>query len=152
MREIPRPTPALIISLLALTLALGGTGLAASRAPASVPQQASSLATWHNLTLKNGWVSGVGGTYHLSYYKDAAGIVHLRGAFSYSGSGSGPAFTLPKGARPKGIQFIEVYAAAGNAGAIEIDTNGSVRPFDNTGVGTYANVYESVDSVSFPTN
>jgi hypothetical protein len=136
------------VSLLALTLSLGGTGYAltvASQSPARQAVQAAS-PVWHNLTLLNGWHYGGSGAYHAAFYKDSGGVVHLRG--SVAGS-TELVFQLPRGDRPAHTLFILVYAINDTLGALEVDSNGQAKLFDNNS-GSNVGTYSSLDGVSFP--
>src|SRR5258708_7048681 len=119
-----RPSPAFVLSLIALFVALGGTSYAAIT---SLP--AGSVGT---AQLKNGAVTAAkisssaggavkvvggagapayqgawaaafdGGDEGVSFYKDPFGIVHLQGSTYNAGSATGTIFTLPAGYRPAG--------------------------------------------------
>jgi hypothetical protein len=57
--------------------------------------------TWQTVTFQNSWVDYNSGTYGAAgYYKDALGIVHLRGLVKDGTIGDVPIFTLPAGYRP----------------------------------------------------
>lgn len=92
-------------------------------------------------TLLNSWVNFDATHSQVGYYKDAAGIVHLRG-FVKSGTMTTPVFTLPAGYRPA---YREVYPAVANDlfGACFVDPDGSVTPYAGS------NVYFSLDGITF---
>ena len=146
------PSPAMVVSLIALFIALGGTIYAAINA---LPK--NSVGTKQ---IKNGavtaakinksaagavkvvgaagapayqvpWQSGAGGgDEELSFYKDALGIVHLQGnAETGSGTDNGTIFTLPAGYRPAGNLYFAVYGAGGSAAHIVVSTGGDVGIF-----------------------
>ena len=61
MRSIAKQSPAIVISLIALTYSLGsGAGWAASDATTH-PAKAAPKPTWHALSLKNQWKSAAKG-------------------------------------------------------------------------------------------
>jgi hypothetical protein len=130
------PSPALIISCLALFAALGGGAYAAS---------SIGLTTIHftNPTLKNGW-GNVGQTYApAGYAKDSSGVVHLRGTIHGASVGT-TAFMLPSGARPSHLLYVGAYTAGSTFGSLEIEPNGDVVPW-----GSESTTFTSLDGISF---
>ena len=133
------PSPALILSCLALFAALGGGAYAAT-------SSGTSGIHFTNATLQNSWQSG-----HKmnpidappGYVKDSVGVVHLRGDI-FGGSNDTTAFVLPKGLRPSHVVYTPIYTASGALGYVLIQPNGKVIPFDGN-VGAFA----SLDGVSF---
>ncbi len=137
------------VSLLALTLSLGGTGYAlnvASHVPAGQAAQAS-LPKWHNFTLLNGWLFAGGGSYRPAFYKDSQSIVHLRGAAD-DGSASLAVFRLPIGDRPSHIIFVPIVAASSVDGSLEVLPDGFAFLNDANG-GSNVFGYSSLDGVAF---
>lgn len=135
------------VSLLALTLSLGGTGYALTVASHSPARQAApaALPKWHNLTLLNGWHYGGSSSYHAAFYKDSGSVVHLRG----SASGSNElVFRLPAGDRPAHTIWLPVYTNNATVGGLEIESNGSAFLFNGNGNGDVG-AYSSFDGVSF---
>jgi hypothetical protein len=132
---------------------MGGTGYALTQAPAAPQASHSSAAAtkapvWHPITLDSGWVYGGFNSNHPGYYKDSAGIVHLRGS-SVGGSTATAAFQLPVGFRPSHVLWLSIYASNGSSGGLEIKTNGLAFLFDSTG-GTDVQGWSSLDGISFP--
>ena len=131
------PSPALILSCLALFVALGGSTYAATSI-------GSSSIHFTNATLKNGWHNFADGYAPAGYAKDSLGVVHLRGGISGGTSGV-PAFLLPSGMRPTHHLDITVFTNAGTAvGYISVSTAGQVTP-----IGVYAASFTALDGVSF---
>lgn len=77
----------------------------------------------------------------VSYYKDAAGFVHLQGLVK-SGVLGTTAFTLKAGYRPAGTLFLATVSN-GAFGSLTITAAGDVVP------GSGSNVWFSLDSISF---
>ena len=135
------------VSLLALTLSLGGTGYAltvASQPPASHEARAA-LPKWHNLTLLGFWHYGGSDSYHASFYKGSGGVVHLRGS---AAGGTELVFRLPKGDRPSHTIWLPVFAHQASLGALSIIPNGEAFLFDNSN-GANVHAFASFDGVSF---
>jgi hypothetical protein len=145
-RSTMRQSPAIIISLMALTLSLGGgAGYAASVATAKAP--APTKITWHALKVLKGWH---GNTFKLGdpAYAVSNGVVYLAGAANY-GSNISPLpvlAVLPKGARPRQTLELGAYSSSAVApAAIYIYSNGDI-------VAGGANAYytTSLAGISFP--
>ena len=129
------PSPALIISCVALFSALGGGAYAATSLSSSSP-------TWHNGTYLNGW-STYGSSYaHAGYAKDSNGVVHLRGGVG--GGSAEEVFQLPVGYRPTHYVYTTIYTEGGTQGSLEITPTGAVEPF-----GGSSTSYSGLDGVSF---
>jgi hypothetical protein len=104
LHSIIRQSPAIVISLVALTFSLGtGAGYAASTASA---HSSSTKITWHSLKLINKWHE-VFASYGAPAYAVSNGVVYLTGAFQ--GGTTGEFAVLPKGARPKHTLLIATY-------------------------------------------
>jgi hypothetical protein len=126
-RSIAGQSPAIIISLIALTFSLGsGAGYAASVAtshPAS-----STKITWHALKLLNGWhdfASSLGAP----SYAVSNGVVYLAGVGAVSGTANPTSVLaqLPKAARPKHeLEIGSFSSSADNPAAIYIYPNGDI--------------------------
>jgi hypothetical protein len=124
------PSPALILSCLALFAALGGGAFAASSV-------GTSSIHFTNAALENGWIGGFDHTGPPGYAKDSVGIVHLRGGLS---GGAGVAFLLPKGLRPNHRLFIFVDAGlSSQGGELQIYPNGQVVP-SGSDVGSFTSL------------
>jgi hypothetical protein len=206
-RQLPRPSPALVIALLALFVSLGGTGYAALRVTgkniannsitgqdvktrslsgsdvkrntltgaqiresslAKVPNaeradNAASLGgsaaatyaktsaltggAWIAITPKNGWAAATLSTQSApSYWKDAVGVVHLRGGLTRTTGTSTNAFELPSGVRPAASVFLAADSGSGTVVAARVfigpDGQASI-------VGTGTPAFTSLDGLSF---
>jgi hypothetical protein len=130
------PSPALILSCLALFAALGGSTYAATSA-------GSSSIHFTNATLQNDWHNF--GTIYApaGYAKDSLGVVHLRGGI-FAGTSGTTAFILPSGMRPSHHLDLPVFTSGGEVGYVAISAGGQIRP-----IGAYANSFTSLDGVSF---
>jgi hypothetical protein len=87
-------------------------------------------------------------SYHASFYKDAAGFVHLRGSAA-DGTSALPAFKLPRRDRPSHEIWLTIYAFDGNTGVLVILPDGLAYLSDTTG-GTNVTRFAGFDGVSFP--
>jgi hypothetical protein len=129
------PSPALILSCLALFAALGGGAYAAT-------SSGTPRVRWTNATLMNGWHTHLVDTARVAYAKDSAGVVHLRGTMN-NGTDDATAFVLPKGLRPRHTTVLTVFTAT-PGGELEIGPTGIVLP-----IGGGDTTYTSLDGVSF---
>jgi hypothetical protein len=139
-----------VLAMMALTVSLMGTGFAFGRsAGGQGPTTAAAAVTWEKVDLKNGWAYADYDSFHVAWYKDSDGNVHLRGSLFDGGSGT-VAFKLPAAARPDHTVWLSVYAVNGSTGGIYILPTGQVYPFDDNGD---ANVisYTSLDGVTYST-
>lgn len=145
-RSTMRQSPAIIISLVALTFSLGGgAGYAASVATAKAP--APTKITWHALKVLKGWH---GNTDKLGdpAYAVSNGIVYLAGTANYGTNVNPPPVlaVLPKGARPKHeLELVAYSAAADTPAAVYIYSNGDIV---SEGVNAYYTT--SLAGISFP--
>jgi hypothetical protein len=80
---------------------------------------------------ENGWVNFGGSFSTAGFFKDALGIVHLKGTIT--GTSGTTAFTLPAGYRPAENLFMPMAGTFPNAALLEIFTDGRVEPLHNTG-------------------
>lgn len=99
-----------------------------------------------NVTFQNSWANYAGGTEYgaCGYYKDAMGIVHLRGLMS-SGTLNAAAFTLPVGCRPTHrLIFTQLTGGNNTVGRIDILPDGTVVP--QAGVN---NAWVTLEGISF---
>lgn len=81
--------------------------------------------------LQNGWTeAGSFGT--PSFAKDPSGFVHLTGAAIHSGASKEVIFTLPEGSRPKYLIDAPVAVFGPAAGALRINTDGTVEVVSGT--------------------
>ena len=130
------PSPALIISCVALFAAFGGGAFAAT-------SLSRSALNWHTAATLNGWTLYQNGYANAGYALDSDGVVHLRGALKDGGSGM-VAFTLPKGYRPTHDLYMPIYSFHAAVGSLNVLPNGDVIPFGN-----YVGRYAGLDGVSF---
>jgi hypothetical protein len=130
------PSPALIVSCLALFAVLGGSTYAAT-------SNGSSGIHWTNAKLKNSWTTANALNGTPGYAKDSLEIVHLRGSLA-NGRSTTTAFVLPKGLRPTHALDLPVFTASSTPGAIQIDPNGEVVPF-----GSQVSAFTSLAGISF---
>ena len=133
------PSPALIVSCVALFSALGGGAYAATSITHTV-----TPVHWLNAATVNSWTLYASGYAPAGYAKDNNNVVHLRGGISGGSSGS-TAFTLPVGYRPNHYLFLPIYTVSGSVGSVEITPAGAVEPF-----GSSASSYTGLDGISFP--
>ena len=94
---------------------------------------------WQEVTYRNSW--GPAATLTPLYYKDALGIVHLRGRIA-GGAPPSVAFTLPEGYRPEIYLFFPVVAN-GAFGYVIIQPDGDVI------VSVGSTVWTSLAGISF---
>lgn len=87
------------------------------------------------------------------FYKDANGIVHLRGSAADGNPGnsslSDTVFILPRADRPSHTLWLSVYAYSGSAGGLEIMHNGRAFLIDSNSDNNVV-PYTSFDGISFP--
>jgi hypothetical protein len=150
-RTIMNQSPAIIISVIALTFSLGGgAGYAASVAAKASPPK----ITWHKLPLRNGWQAGsktFGSSLGNPGYTVSNSIVYLTGvADQPSQSVSLPSVigVLPKSARPKHCLWFTAYNyAASGESEIAVFPNGDVEV-----LGTQADqgTFTSLAGIEFP--
>ena len=101
-------------------------------------------SAWAAPTLTNSWVNFAAGVVSTAYRK-VGDRVELRGAIK-SGTLASPAFTLPDGYRPAGIEIFYVVADVGGA-RLDVNTAGEVIVRDYRSAGTNAMV--TLSGVSF---
>ena len=129
------PSPALVLSCVAMFTALGGGAYAATTLSQATMQ-------WHNATMLDGWTR-LSPSAPAGYAKDSNGVVHLRGGIQ-GGTTDAAAFRLPVGYRPSHELWLLIYTQDGVPGALTITPAGLVIPF-----GQNANQFSSLDGVSF---
>ena len=149
MQRFDRPRWAVVVTVLAVSVLLGGTGYASSRHNSEVQARgvtAAATVTWKALPVKNGWVYGAFSTFHAGFYKDSLGVVHLRG--SLKNGATSYACRLPSGYRPAKVLYIPIYTYQASVGGLEVDADGKCFLWDNfTGNAT---IFSSLDGVTFP--
>jgi hypothetical protein len=146
-----RQSPAIVISLVALTFSLGGgAGYAASVATAKAP---ATKITWHALGLKGQWRSAAKAGFAVGgpAYTVSNGIVYLTGAVDRANQTlplPSVIGVLPKGARPThNLWFAAFNEAATGGSSIEVSPNGAVTV---GGSGGDENYFTSLAGVEFP--
>jgi hypothetical protein len=114
----------------------------------------SSILAANSLTLENGWTGNSFSAGKAAVSRDQYGVVHLAGAIE-AASGTGPAFVLPTGDRPKHYLFQTTYTFGGTAGSVVIYPNGSVylegQSTGTTGVST-ADEFTTLTTINFEVN
>lgn len=101
---------------------------------------------WIVPTMTNGWLTydaDPGGWSGPGYYKDSAGVVHLRGLIK-SGTVGASAFTLPVGYRPADGNLLIGTISNGAVGRVRVSTDGTVMPESPS-----SNAWVALDSISF---
>lgn len=90
--------------------------------------QIQTAESWINVgALSNSWVTHSVSYPEASYYKDNAGIVHLRGLIKNGTTTGGTIiFTLPTGYRPSD-DYHQAVASNNAAATLKIEANGSVK-------------------------
>jgi hypothetical protein len=173
-RSLATRTPALVISMVALALSLGGGAYASTLAAGSGPgpnipglrpalthvhhpagsQAATSTGvTFHSLSLANGWQSenanDLTGNPKVGILN---GVVYLKGSLSQPTPGSSIFAILPSSDRPTDNLYINVFTSGGNLGTLYIGTNGQMELFSNTscGSGDTAQCFTSLAAISYP--
>jgi hypothetical protein len=115
-----------------------------------VAQRANTLTApepWHEIgkpgepTFLNGWSNEGLGSVDAAFYRDAGGVVHLRGGLE--GSDNTAAFFLPAGFRTGTYQGFPAYGAP--EAVVSIRSDGSVTPFCD-GVG---NCHIGLEGITF---
>lgn len=168
-------TPALVITMLAVALSLGGGAYASAltgghghaaglrgNAPAVTHvvkpgpnAAASSGPTFTPLTLINGWVSE-NSVYGSGNPKVAIqnGIVYLKGSLAQPTPGNATFTVLPPQYRPTDNMYITVYTNGSTQGSLYISHSGIVEAFSNVscGSGDTSQCFTSLASVSYPVN
>lgn len=151
LRTLMSQSPAIIISLIALTFSLGtGAGYAATAVGSS---PATTKITWHTLSLKNGWTgtakyfSGTGNP----AYTVTGGVVYLTGVAHRSNTAVPSVIgVLPKGDRPKHSLWFAGFNYAGSGQSeIAVFPNGNVEVLGGTTAGDQY-YFTSLAGIEFP--
>jgi hypothetical protein len=156
-RSLAVQTPALIISVLALALSLGGAAYASTQLTGSGTINTS--VTFHPITLVNGWVSE-NSTYGTGNPNVGvvSGVVYLSGSLAQPTPGIQQFATLPLAYRPAHTLYINVYTFNGTTGTLYITKNGFISAAAanvTAGCGgsrNSAQCYTSLAAVSYPKN
>ena len=161
-----KPSPALLLAAIALFVALGGTAYAAgvingkSLANRSVSHtklknhtvtaQEMKIVPARPMALLNGWEPYAGYYDQPAYWKDALGVVHLKGAIKQPTPGSDELFILPVAYRPQRDCNWPAVLNAATMGTIEIHADGSVHVRSFSGPqASAAQAYTALNGVSF---
>jgi hypothetical protein len=162
-RSLFAQSPAIVISVLAVALSLGGGAYASTHlasghsAAASQASQATAAGvSWTSLSLINGWASE-NGTYASGNPKVAqqSGIVYLSGSLGQGTPASSQFATLPSSDRPTHNMWITVYTFGGTSGTLYIGHDGTMEAFSSGSCNasqTNAQCFTSLATVSFPIN
>ena len=141
--SIARQSPAIVISIIALTFSLGGGAGWAASAATSHPATPKTSVTWHKLKLINGW-RAFGDGARAPSYAVINGVVYLAGVADTSGNSEAVIAVLPKSARPK--YYLELPAFASSSVApqdVYVAANGDIVTVGYDGLA-------SLDGISFP--
>jgi hypothetical protein len=159
-RSLIAQSPAIVISVVAAALSLGGGAYASTQLAAGQSQSAGSAITtgvsWTTLPLVNGWISE-NADFQSGNPKVALqnGIVYLSGSLAQP-SGSASTFaTLPSSFRPTHNMWITVYTFAGTSGTLFIGHNGTMEASSNSSCNASqdsAQCFTSLATVSYPIN
>ncbi len=147
-RSAVRQSPAIIISLIALTFSLGG-GMGYAASVATAKASSTTKITWHALSLVNGW-HGAGKAFRTGNpaYTVSNGIVYLTGTADHAGTSLPTLGVLPKGARPTHNLWFAAYNESASGGVfVEIVTNGDVIV---GGSGGDQDFFTSLAGIEFP--
>jgi hypothetical protein len=151
-------SPAIVISILAVALSLGGGAYASTHLSSSNSPASSAVTTgvsWTSLSLINGWASE-NGTYQTGNPKVAeqSNIVYLSGSLGQSTPGSDEFAVLPSSFRPAHNMYITVYTNGDTSGTLYIGHNGEMEAYSpgSCGSGNTAQCFTSLATVSFPVN
>jgi hypothetical protein len=172
IRSIAAQTPAIVISMLAVVLCLGGGAYASTHhmvaGPSQGPihtmqtadsQEAANTTTagvsWHSLVLQNAWVSS-NAAFATGNPKVAlqGSVVYLSGSMHQTTPGSAIFSFLPSTYRPIHNLYITVYTNGGTSGTLYIGKDGTMMAFSSAGCGSgnAAQCFTSLATVSYPIN
>jgi hypothetical protein len=156
IRSIAGQSPAIVISVLALALSLGGGAYASTQlAGHSQSPSVTSGVSRTSLTLLNGW--------HSANFQDASGnpkvaiqsnIVYLSGSLVQATPGNNIFAVLPTAFRPTHNMWITVYTYNDTSGTLYIGHDGTMEAYSTgtCGSGNTAQCYASLAGVSYPIN
>jgi hypothetical protein len=119
-----RPSPAMVVAVIALSAAMSASAVAR---PGGTSEAYREVGSAGNPAFQNG-CTNLGGVYQTAaFFKDAQGIVYLKGAVTCPGT-SQVAFELPPGYRPAAdkdhIQLSIVASAPDGDGEVAVDGAG----------------------------
>ena len=160
-RSLAAQSPAIVISLLAVVLSIGGgayasTQLSASNSPAASSASPAAGVSWTSLSLVNGWISE-NAAFQSGNPKVAqqSGIVYLSGSLAQPSGTSNVFATLPTADRPTHNLWITVYTINGTSGTLFIGHDGTMEASSLSSCSASQNsaqCYTSLATVSFPVN
>jgi hypothetical protein len=154
-RSLFAQSPAIVISVLAVALSLGGGAYASTHLSGSNSPTITSGVSWTSLSLINGWASE-NGTYGTGNPKVAeqSNIVYLSGSLAQATPGSDEFAVLPSSFRPTHNLYITVYTNGDTSGTLYIGSNGEMEAYSSgsCGSGDTAECFTSLATVSFPIN
>jgi hypothetical protein len=161
-RSMITQSPAIVISILAVALSMGGGAYAstqlASGHSAAASQASQAITTgvsWTSLSLINGWASE-NATFASGNPKVAeqSGIVYLSGSLHQPTAGTDQFATLPSSFRPAHNMWITVYTVSDTSGTLYIGHDGTMEAFASGACGSEntAQCFTSLAGVSFPIN
>jgi hypothetical protein len=149
-RALVSQSPAIVISIVALTFSLGGGAGYAATVATGTP--AVVKIAWHPLALTNKWAPAAKGfAVGRPAYTVSNGVVYLTGVAARANQSlpiPSVIGVLPKGARPTHNLWFAAYnyAAAGQS-SIEVARSGAVEVFGNGGD---ENFFTSLAGIQFP--
>ena len=162
-RGLVAQTPALVISVMALALSVGGVSSASTQITGGHSQgvvhattgNVTNTVVFQTLTLINGWTSEQS-TYNTGNPSVGIqdGVVYLSGSLDQETPGSSSFATLPTAYRPKHNLYLTVYTNADTYGTLFIDKNGAMQAYasETCGSGNTAECFTSLAGVSYPKN
>lgn len=169
IRALLTQSPAIVISLLAVVLSVGGGAAYASthghasnyppvrvsNSPVATHAAATTGVSWTSLSLINGWVSenSVYGTGNPKV-SEQNGIVYLSGSLAQPSPGNAEFAILPKSFRPTHNMYITVYTNGSTTGTLYVSAGGILEAYSGTacGSGDTSQCFTSLATVSFPVN
>ena len=149
-RALVSQSPAIVISIIALTFSLGGGVGYAATAATGTP--AAVRIIWHPLPLRNQWAPAAKGfAVGRPAFTVSNGIVYLTGGAARANQSlpiPSVIGVLPRGARPThNLWFPAFNESASGQSAIEVARNGSVEILGNGGD---ENFFTSLAGIEFP--
>ncbi|HEY6274920.1 MAG TPA: hypothetical protein VIX86_01190 [Streptosporangiaceae bacterium] len=161
LRSFAVQSPAIVISVAALVLSLGGGAYAATAlhgqqtAPGTTIQAhssgalASSEVTWHNLPLINGWQSAQAGNLTGDpRWALSEGVVYLSGSLHQPTPGSAIFAVLPASAHPDHWLYMSIHVQNFGAAELVIAPDGTMSVHSSTPADSQS--FTSLAGVSFP--
>ena len=164
--RIRRPSPALLVAILALIVAMGGSAFAIQRVQSgdsliaqrtlsgnrlrlnTVTGKEVANPVWHNLVLINGWENYNNNLRAPAWTIDTQGFVHFRGAIDQSAGASNVFARLPSAARPNVFIYVATDLNIAATGRIYITPGGYLHA-EATVSQTSAQAFTSLDGVSY---